>query len=114
MVNFQGVKQVQCDVAVKDPDDLEDLQHRLELYRYSRRIEPPPLPLAMDPAFGPAPPKPLPTQRVMSASQLRSFQPELRRRKLQEQAETRRAPCAVLLPSQEASHGGGQRAAAPD
>ena len=52
MVNFQGVKQVQP-VVPKDPDDLEDLQHRLELYRYSRRIEPPPLPLAMDPRLRP-------------------------------------------------------------
>eukprot|EP00913_Durusdinium_trenchii_P032555 g30477.t1 len=81
----------EVDERPEDPDALEDLQFRLACYRYSRRIEPPPLPLAMDPSFGPAPPRPdPPVPIVMSSTQLRSFQPQRRRVRLAEQAEHRR------------------------
>ncbi|CAE7446087.1 XI-2 [Symbiodinium pilosum] len=76
-----------------EPADLrEDLRYRLARYRYTRRIEPPPPPLAMDPAFEPAPPKPIQVAaaQVMSSTSLRSFQPQRRRVQLAVQAEHRR------------------------
>lgn len=91
MEHFQGRPGQEVDERPEDPDALEDLQFRLACYRYSRRIEPPPLPLAMDPSFGPAPPRPdPPVPIVMSSTQLRSFQPQRRRVRLAEQAEHRR------------------------
>ena len=86
---------------------------------YARRIEPPPPPLAMDPAllssnqtmphftatdavpsnmelrFEPAPPRPVQVAaaQIMSSSCLRSFQPDRRRAQLAEQAEHRTGCC---------------------
>ncbi|CAJ1359924.1 unnamed protein product [Effrenium voratum] len=90
MEHFQGKPSE--DAVHQDPDALEDLQYRLACYRYSRRVEPPPPPLAMDPAFGPAPPKaaPPPAAQVMSSTRLQGFQPSRRLVKLAMQAEHRR------------------------
>jgi len=94
MEHFQGRREghEQDAQPQEDPDALEDLQYRLACYRYSRRIEPPPPPLGMDPTFEPAPPRvdQMASIQRPSASHLESFLPQRRRVKLAEQAETRR------------------------
>jgi len=92
MEHFQGRSTLEQAAASEEPrDDQEDLRYRLAKYRYTRRIEPPPPPLAMDPAFDPAPPRPVQVAvPVMSATYLRGFLPQRRRVQLAEQAEHRR------------------------
>eukprot|EP00439_Symbiodinium_sp_Y106_P033751 s6233_g4.t1 len=107
--HFQGRSNGDKEAFLDEPTDLrEDLRYRLARYRYARRIEPPPPPLAMDPAFGPAPPRPVQVAaaqaQIMSSSCLRSFQPDRRRAQLAEQAEHRRLRLEAAKTKRELSH----------
>ncbi|CAE7245775.1 TPT1 [Symbiodinium natans] len=105
--HFQGRSSADKEAICDEPSDLrEDLRHRLARYRYTRRIEPPPPPLAMDPAFEPAPPRPMQAAavQVMSSSCLRSFQPQRRRAQLAEQAEHRRLRLESAKTKRELTH----------
>ncbi|CAE7870903.1 TPT1 [Symbiodinium microadriaticum] len=105
--HFQGRSNGDKEAFVEEASDVrEDLRYRLARYRYARRIEPPPPPLAMDPAFEPAPPRPVQVAaaQIMSSSCLRSFQPDRRRAQLAEQAEHRRLRLEAAKTKRELSH----------
>lgn len=107
MEHFQGRSNGDKEAFVEEASDVrEDLRYRLARYRYARRIEPPPPPLAMDPAFEPAPPRPVQVAaaQIMSSSCLRSFQPDRRRAQLAEQAEHRRLRLEAAKTKRELSH----------